>query len=166
MEKLLWLKNSIGLLARRVARAFWYTVSFLPDEEKLWRSVYLPRDQLKKTGEVKRAFFRDKTGLSCDIARFSTAERSRRGHADPLAWPAESGLLEFSVASVRKVGSDVCHVPVRNPPTNYAHCEFSVWLTTDQAEDLVELAEMCIPHSFPGYGSGKSRQLREKKVDG
>ena len=159
LEKLLWLENSIGSLARRIACTLWYTISFLPDEEILWRSIHRPRDQLRPSGEVKPSFFRDRTGLSCDLSRFSTVEHSRR---DP---PPESGLVELSVVSVRKVGSDVCHVPTRDPRTNYAHCQFSVHLGTEEAEDLLALSSMRIRHSFKGYGDEASSQLPTRKDD-
>jgi hypothetical protein len=105
----------------------------IPAAETLWRSVY-KKEQLKADGTVKPGFFKDKRGLSCDLARFSTVEQSRRGHQDPPAWPNEAGLVEFTVGAVRDVGSDVEHKPLRNPPddmNNYSHCEFATPLQGD-----------------------------------
>jgi hypothetical protein len=110
----------------------------IPPSEKLWRSVY-KKEQLRRDGTVKPSFFKDKRGLSCDLARFSTIELSRRGHQVPPAWPNEAGLVEFTVAAVRAVGSDVEHKPLRMPPdnmNNYSHCEFATPLEGNAASDL------------------------------
>lgn len=107
----------------------------IPPTETLWRSVY-KKEQLKRDGTLKPGFFKDKRGLSCDLARFSTIEASRRGHQDPPAWPNEAGLVEFTVGAVRAVGSDVEHKPLCMPPdemNNYSHCEFAVPLETNAA---------------------------------
>jgi hypothetical protein len=85
--------------------------------------------------------------LSCDLSRFSTVERSRRGHDRPPAWPEEAGLVGFTVASLRGVGSDIEHMPLRKPidaVDNYAHAQFSRPLDTGAARDLAELCTFVV----------------------
>lgn len=114
----------------------------------LWRAVYR-KDSLKSDGTLKPAFFRDKRGLSCDLARFSTVERSRLGMVVPPVWPSTSGLARFAVRDVRRAGTTVSHVPVRASTTvvaeqtrpvraNYAHCQFVDELTTATAKQLAQ----------------------------
>ena len=118
----------------------------IPRTECLWRSVYKP-DQIKKDGTLKPAFFRDKRGLSCDLAKLSTVDASRLGHAVPPMWPITSGLARFTVANVRDVGadSDVVHEPLGATPSsreNYAHCQLTKWLTTEEATQLARVAKV------------------------
>jgi hypothetical protein len=87
----------------------------------LWRAVY--NDFQMRDGQLKPGFFRDKRGLSCDLARFSTREKSRLGRG---LWPTTAGLVEISAGLVRgvtqiKTHSDVLHDPVTEPKKNYAH---------------------------------------------
>lgn len=120
----------------------------LPDEERLWRAVHKP-EQLYKDGSVKPSFFRDnRGGLSCDLARFSSQERSRLGYATPR-WPVESGLVEFSPRNVRSVGSDVEHRPDRRL-RNYAHSQFTTKLSNVQEQQLVKLSRIAVAPTFPG----------------
>jgi hypothetical protein len=104
----------------------WIRIQLIPDEERLWRALH-QRDQVYANGEIKPAFFRDIHGLSCDLARFSTPERSRRGYGQQ-AFPQGAGLVEFRARHVRAAGSDVRHEPKKEPPPNYAHSQFTVCL--------------------------------------
>jgi len=124
-------------LIRQLYRLRWIEISNIPDDELLWRSVY-KKDQIYKNGRPKPAFFRDKSGLSCDLAKFSTPERSRRGFADP-PWPAEAGLVEFSRRDVRDAKSDVKHKPIATP-RNYAHCQLDVPLDKKGEQHMADAA--------------------------
>ena len=100
------------------------------------------KDQLYENGDIKPAFFRDKTGLSCDLARFSTVERSRRGY-NPPPWPDAAGLVEIRVTHARAAGSDVRHKPISGRYPNYSHSQFTEYLTPAQAK------EICRQANFP-----------------
>lgn len=141
MARLLWSKGWRGWLARKLYRLFWRRIRYIPRDEKLWRAVY-KKDQVYEDGQLKPAFFRDRSGLSCDLARFSTVERSRRGYS--LQWPEEAGLVEFSVGLVRDNGSDVEHAPVRQPHQNYAHCLFTELLHHPDTDNLAEAASWVV----------------------
>ncbi|MCU0649094.1 MAG: hypothetical protein MUF00_13925, partial [Gemmatimonadaceae bacterium] len=91
----------VGSIARWIVVRRWIVLSKIPSEEVLWRAVR-KKEQLYADGRPKPSFFRDKSGLSCDIARFSTVEDSRLGHGE-VPFPVESGLVRFSRASGRKV---------------------------------------------------------------
>jgi hypothetical protein len=134
-------------MVRALYRLTWQRIQLLPDNERLWRAVR-QRDQVYATGELKPSFFRDESGLSCDLARFSTPEASRRGHAEQ-PYPLEAGLVEFKVLDVRAVGSDVEHVPLQISPRNYAHSQFtSIIERPDGEEQLVAAASFRIPQRF------------------
>lgn len=148
MKTVVWADGWVGSLVRMGYRLFWAPLQGIPDREVLWRSVYKP-DQIKRDGTLKHAFFRDKRGLSCDLARFSTVDISRMGTVVPPVWPSTSGLARFAVRHVRGAGTDVEHVPVkagmrivddekRPERANYAHCQFTTPLTTDAAKQLVK----------------------------
>lgn len=116
------------------------TLRNLPSREKLWRSVY-KADQLKPDGSLKAGFFKDKRGLSSDLARLSTIEKSRRGYQVPPTWPEEAGLVELTVGVVRKVGADVNHTPLcppQVPYTNYAHAQIDRGLNTAEADRIIK----------------------------
>lgn len=99
--------------------------SIYPDCCVIYAALNNKPDQIcKETGQPKPAFFRDKSGLSVDLARFSNPERSRIGHAEK-PYPRETGLIELTVRRVRDAGSDVGHVPVSAPRRNYAHAQFT-----------------------------------------
>lgn len=104
----------------------------------LWRAVYKP-EQLKPDGTLKPSFFRDKRGLSCDLARMSSVERSRRGYGEPPPWPDEAGLVAFTVGAVEASGSSVGHEPLSDN-NNYSHCQFRTALTTPLARTLLARA--------------------------
>jgi hypothetical protein len=113
----------------------WIAIHHIPSDEKVWRAIYKPDQIYKESGKPKPAFFRDKNGLSCDLARFSTPEMSRVGHADK-PYPPETGLVEIELGEVRTVGSDVRHVPIRESRQNYAHAQFTSALGAIAAESL------------------------------
>jgi hypothetical protein len=145
----LWSPTLRGWLARLLFRLAWKSIQApIPGDELLWRSVWRPDDQLKEDGTLKHGFFRDKDGVSCDLARFSTVERSRRGYGMPPPWPHESGLTEFDANLVRENGSDVRHDP-DTETNNYAHAKFTATLTTGQAKALAKRVKFRVPHRFP-----------------
>lgn len=126
-EHRLWKSGFLGSVIRALFRAAWARIRFVPDAEKLWRALHKPDQLYKETGRPKPSFFRDVNGLSCDLARFSSPQRSCAGHG-PKPYPAKAGLVEFSVERVRAVGSDVGHRPVKPPLTrhrNYGHAQFT-----------------------------------------
>jgi hypothetical protein len=124
-QKLLWRADFLGWCARAVFRITWRTITHIPPPEKLWRSIHR-KDQVYANGGLKPAFFRDnRGGLSCDLARVSTIERSRRGYGVPPQWPEEAGLAEFRVQDVWDNGSDVAHRPTKAPFRNYSHCQLT-----------------------------------------
>lgn len=154
-------------MVRKLYRITWQQIRLLPDRERLWRALR-QKDQLYPTGEIKPSFFRDRSGLSCDLARFSTPEASRRGHGEQ-AYPAEAGLVEFSVLDVRAIGSDVLHVPVKTTVPvaraasffsrlrlrgsthsirNYAHAQFTSYLERPEAEQLILRSFFLIEQRF------------------
>jgi hypothetical protein len=146
LKTVVWTDGWVGSLARTGYRLLWVRLRGIPDREVLWRSVYKP-DQIKRDGTLKHGFFRDRRGLSCDLARFSTVDGSRMGTVVPPVWPPTSGLARFAVRHVRVAGTDVEHVPLRagvrvvegesRPErANYAHCQFKQELTTAQAKQL------------------------------
>ena len=139
MRTRLWRDGWIGWLVREIYRRKWKIIDHIPGDEKLWRAVY-KKDQLYPNGNIKPAFFRDKTGLSCDLARFSTVEQSKRGYAPP-PWPDAAGLVEIRVIHARQAGSDVRHKPISGEHPNYSHAEFTAHLTTPLAEDICRLAK-------------------------
>ena len=139
MKKWLWREGWIGWLVREIYRRKWKIIDYIPDDERLWRAVY-KKDQLYATGEIKPTFFRDKNGLSCDIARFSTIEQSRCGYAPP-PWPDAAGLVEIKAAHVRQVGGDVQHKPIRNDHPNYSHSQFTTLLQGDQLETIRRMSQ-------------------------
>lgn len=122
-------------------------IQVVPDTEKLWRAINKPEQVYKDTGRPKPAFFRDKTGLSCDLARFSTPERSRIGHGEK-PYPAESGLVEFETQMVRTAGADVRHAPVKEPRRNYAHAQIESLLSAAGQEAMSKLARYRVNQSF------------------
>jgi hypothetical protein len=146
----LWSDGWRGWLVRRLYRLCWKTIGTIPDPERLWRA-FPKKEQLYPDGRIKPAFFRDSSGLSCDLARFSTPETSRLGHAISVGRnrPPGTGLVEFTAGAVRARGSDVKHRPAQEFH-NYSHCQFTSNLTTAQARSLCEVATFLIPPSFEG----------------
>jgi hypothetical protein len=138
MTNLLWSPNAIGFLIRVLFSVANKKIAFIPNNQKLWRAICKP-EQMKK-GKIKPSFFRDKRGMSCDLAIFSSIEKSRRGCLLP-PWPENSGLIEFSVNTIRLLHSDISHHPLKrnknNPRRrkNYAHCQ----LTTELGKDELDL---------------------------
>jgi len=149
-ETKLWMSGLVGFAVRWIFRLTWRRIEFIPPGEKLWRALHKV-DQVyrepRRAGRPKPSFFRDKWGLSCDLARFSTAERSRIGHAEK-PHPAEAGLVEFSVGNVREIGSDVRHEPVRKPRRNYAHAQFTSTPSTPARSKLADKSTYHVPQRF------------------
>jgi hypothetical protein len=143
---MLWSRNFAGSwLRRRYAKA-WTTLDHIPDREPLWRAIP-PDNVYKKGGGIKPSFFRDhRGGYSCDIAAFSTAEKSRRGYMSPPAWnPDDAGLVEFTAGHVRDVTCDVRHAPLNTPAiVNYSHAEFTRELTATEEDAMSKLARIVI----------------------
>jgi len=106
-------------------------IHHIPDEASLWRAIQPA--QINRHGEIKPSYFRDnRGGYSCDIAAFSSREKSRLGYTTPAVWSDEAGLVEFKAGDVRSVGADVEHKPLRDPPTvNYSHAQFTQRLSAD-----------------------------------
>jgi hypothetical protein len=148
-ERQLWKDGLIGYAVRAIYHLTWRRIRWIPDNERLWRALH-KRDQVyAKTGMIKPSFFRDRSGLSCDLARFTTPEASRLGHGDQDS-PAEAGLVEFRALDVRRCGSDVQHAPVKTPRPNYAHSMFTSVVEGTEGEDLARAACFRIPHRLRG----------------
>ena len=154
-ERRLWDAGLRGYIIRRFFRLAWIRIRFIPGDECLWRAVNKPDQVYKDTGRPKPAFFRDKSGLSVDLSRLSSPERSRVGHgAKP--YPTESGLVEIRVSMVRDAGTDVNHVPVREPRLNYAHAQFTSLLGSSGLQALAQAAHYRIQ---PRFTTSSSRRL-------
>jgi len=119
----------------------------VPGDAKLWRALHKPDQYYKDSGKPKPSFFRDKNGLSCDLARLSTPARSKLGHG-PKPYPPGSGLVEFTAERVRAAGSDVSHEPVKLPRQNYAHAQLSSTLDGTGADLLAKAATYVIKHDL------------------
>lgn len=131
------MRTLLGYFVRLYNRLTWKKLNRIDDWELLWRAVY-NKHQLKPDGTLKSNFFRDKNGLSCDLASYTTIKRALRGVQDPPR-PLFGGLVEFSVESVRspEIGSDVEHKPaILNYRRNYAHCQLTTYLTQGQSRTL------------------------------
>jgi hypothetical protein len=105
----------------------------------LWRAIY-KKDQLYEHGGIKPVFFRDKNGLSCDLARFSSMEQSRRGYKPP-PWPDAAGLVEFSACDVRMANSDIEHKPLSGEHPNYSHSQLTTLLSKPEQELMCTVAK-------------------------
>ena len=147
LERTLWQNGFLGLMSRVIFRFLWLRIRIIPDRERLWRAVnkldHIYKPGTPRAGKLKPSFFRDKRGLSFDLARFSTPEGSRVGHAD-TPYPAGSGLVEFSAADVRAAGSDVHHKPLRLPKKNYAHAQLATVLGAAGEEHLSKVTRFTI----------------------
>ena len=148
-EPRLWKSGLAGCIIRALYRVAWIRIRFVPGEERLWRALNRSEQVYAKTGQPKPSFFRDKNGLSCDLARFSTPERSRLGHG-ATPYPSESGLVEVNARLVRDAGSDVRHAPVKVPRRNYAHAQLTSALSSIGADLLAKNARYRIRQSFRG----------------
>lgn len=144
---MLWSRTFVGSWLRRRCAAAWTTLDHIPNREPLWRAI-LPDNVYKKGGGIKPSFFRDRRGgYSCDIAVFSTTEKSRRGYRTPPAWnPDDAGLVEFKAAHVRDLTCDVRHVPLNMAAVvNYSHAEFTRELTATEEDGMSKVARIVIP---------------------
>jgi hypothetical protein len=142
---MLWSLTFVGSWLRRRYAASWRQIRHIPDAAVLWRAI--KPDQVYRDGKIKPAFFRDRRGgYSCDLAAFSTREKSRRGYAHPPAWnPEEAGLVEFKAADVRRAHTDVIHAPIRNErTTNYSHAQFTRELSGDEERAMAAAAMVVI----------------------
>jgi len=148
LEDLIWQATCLGSLARFIYRRFWLTIINIPDKQLMWRSVCRP-EQVESDGSLKPGFFKDKSGVSCDLSRFSTVERSRRGYGLP-PWPIESGLIEFQAGEVKAASSQISwveHKPSRRL-RNYSHSQFSAVLTRQQSKQLIQKSKVLVNHGF------------------
>jgi len=103
----------------------WKKISYISNDEKLWRAVF-NKHQVKDNGELKSSFFRVKKGLSCDLASYTTKKCCKLGIRNP-PWPSYSGIVEFTVQNIRSVNAEITHAPLKKDPKensreNYAHC--------------------------------------------
>lgn len=135
------LMKLIGPLIKLKNRLFWVELEYISDDERVWRTVY-NKYQIKKSGELKSSFFRDKNGLSCDLASYTTVNKAILGITDPPR-PKYAGLVQFLVADIRSddIASDIIHKPIKlNNKKNYAHCVLTTYFTQSQANKMKELA--------------------------
>ena len=127
----------------------WLRIKLVPDREKCWRAFnkldHIYKPGTPRAGKLKPSFFRDKKGLSFDLATFSTKERSRVGHAEK-PYPVGTGLVEWSAAHVREAESDVSHRPVTHPKKNYAHAQLATVLNGKGEEHMSKVARFVIEH--------------------
>ena len=139
----LWEHTCLGSLARILYKFSWRKIEHIPESQKLWRVVSKPQ-QIKKDGKPKPSFFRDSTGLSCDLAIFTSIRKCKAGRLP------EAGIVEFEVSTVRSpaVGADVGHKPVMVPRWNYAHCELTKVLTNDGISVLIQKHRYVVPQGF------------------
>jgi hypothetical protein len=142
---MLWSPTFVGSWLRWRYAVSWRPIEHIPDAAALWRAIR--PEQVDRHGEIKPSFFRDRRGgYSCDLAAFSTREKSRRGYRQPPAWnPDEAGLVEFKAADVRHIDADVIHAPVRDELTvNYSHAQFTRQLTGEEEVAMARAAEVVI----------------------
>lgn len=127
----LWQDDQKGIAARKCFSETWTKISKLPREAWLWRAVS-PKNRVKNNwiyqdgGKWKfsSAAFAQSTGASCDLAIFSSEEKSRRGWNSHEPRPRGTFLLKFQVLAVKKIDAsfDVVHDPINTDPiVNYSH---------------------------------------------
>lgn len=139
LEQALWTGGLSGWLASICLRLKGWKLSSIPDQEVLWRALF-KRDHVYADGSIKPSYFRDRRGgYSCDLARLSSREKSRRGYKPP-PWPDEAGLVAFKAEHVRAAGSDINHSPLPGPHPNYSHCEFAVELSAEGEASMASSA--------------------------
>jgi hypothetical protein len=157
----LWWNNLFGSKIRKWFEYRWKKIKHVPDQEKIWR-VVRSKDQVYDDGKVKPVFFRENrpnTFLSCDLARFTTIQKTLTGIGDN-PHPAASGIVEFSAAAVRapQVASNINHDPDENKgKKNYAHCMFTTKLSPEQEIAMTK---------DPGLSVIVKQQFRNKKTGG
>jgi hypothetical protein len=143
---MLWSATFVGSWLRWRYAASWRRIEHIPDSAILWRAI--KPEQIDRQGSIKPAFFRDRRGnYSCDLAAFSSREKSRRGYAQPPAWnPEEAGLVEFKVADVRHANTDVIHAPIKDErTTNYSHAQFTRQLSGEEERAMAGCAIVVVP---------------------
>lgn len=137
---MIWGQNFFGWLIRGIFKLLWIKIKYISEDEILWRAVF-NRAQIKDDGTLKSSFFRDRNGLSCDIARFTTEENACKPRGEESLWIKSPGLVILTLRLVRlvyeKSDIDVCHSPDKNY-NNYAHCMFTKELNRTQARMLTK----------------------------
>lgn len=111
--RIFWRRNLFGSFIRAIYNIWGKKIEEIPDREKVWRLV-MSETQLNKNGDLHQSFFKDNSGLSCELEILTTVE-------DCLAnRPPGSGIIEISVGEIRnrfeKV--NVTHDPL---PLKYSH---------------------------------------------
>lgn len=152
MSRRFWSPTFVGFFLRWRHKYLWRKIDVIPDGVTLWRAI--PPSQVKRDGKIKASFFRDNrpgSGLSCDIAAFSSKEASRRGYATPPAWDeALAGLVEFEAGQVRQCShcppdADVVHNPLDTASIkNYGHAVFTKKLCADEEKTMVETTRLIV----------------------
>lgn len=130
----------------------------LPDRAVLLRAIHIfhVHTEPPKRGELKRSFFKDSNGVSCDLAWFASKRRARLGLKEP-PWPPQAGLAKFVAGMVRAVAkkgypSDVEHAPytrVSDHTCHFSHCQFCHDLTDGQARSLKNETTILKSYDFP-----------------
>jgi hypothetical protein len=109
------------------------------NEDKLWRVI--KEQQLKRNGTLKFTFFKDASGLSCDLAKLTNLQKMLN-RKEFVSIAEKAGVREFDAATVRsaEIDSDVIHQP---EPDNDAHCVFDINkpLDTHKCKLMVELSK-------------------------
>jgi hypothetical protein len=141
---LIWRDSFIGSLTRRLCRSLRVEISCLPDDELLWRAICKKEQYDFVKRKPKRSFFRDKKGLSLDLARFSTRELTMEGYCLSHPFHPSSGLAEMPVAALNEADGDVRHKPVLEPDEDhYCHCQLAGFISSSEALDrLCDIARV------------------------
>jgi hypothetical protein len=120
---LIWEKSFSGWLLSKVFQFTWKKIDKVPDDQILLRAV--TPNHLDDEGLIVFKFFQDKTGVSCNLKRFSTLEQARLGIGNPPERSTHSGLVSFSSNDVRgpQVSGDIRHDPSSqiDGRENYSH---------------------------------------------
>ncbi|MFK7823743.1 MAG: hypothetical protein AB8G05_06290 [Oligoflexales bacterium] len=140
-----------------MAKIFWIDLGTISLEQKLYRSISDMAQYKSEEKNVTASFFVDKNGLSCDLAIFSSPEKSRRGYIDPQ-FSSNSGLIEFSTKMIEEASKGevtIRHDPLkrtslsgRTQEPNYGHCIFTSKLTRGQSNNVRKLALILIEPTF------------------
>ncbi len=154
LKNFLWTIGLRGSLVRACFRLTRRRIEAIPDGQVLWRVVYRVNQISPRTGEPKPSFFRDISGLSCDLAILTTQRRVQRGR------PSGAGIRQFTAGNVRTASdrtSDVVHTPVRVPHPNYAHCEVHPALSGSRQKKMVDLSSYRVEPDLARLGDAGQR---------